>query len=149
MAGLLLFGDKGSLSFDDIGQYLSSANEVSSSERAFSWLTDWLAQNKSRFRKNEQDTWGEVNEGTEIYSVKIIRSVFDKACQEAGYNPQSFLSWLKRKDIIETDGRGLSKRTRINGVLCQCVVLRLSPDGFVEITEEESSQLSDLSDMPL
>ncbi|MDD4564792.1 MAG: DUF927 domain-containing protein [Eubacteriales bacterium] len=124
------FEDKQELYYKDLTQYLSTKAEVSQNERAYSWLTDWLAQNKSHFRKNEQDTWGEVNEGTDIYSAKIIRTVFDKHCQEAGFSPQSFLSWLKRNGLMDADGRGLSKRMRVNGVLCQCVVLRFAPEGF-------------------
>lgn len=139
-----IFMDGKPLKYEDMTQYLSTKAEVSQNERAYNWLCDWIAQNRSHFQDDVLDTWGSVNNG-EVYFIKIIRSVFDSACQDAGYNPSSFLSWMKRKGLINVDGKGLTKRTRINGMLCQCVVLKLSPDGFSEIVDED---LSDLSDLP-
>ena len=63
----------------------------------------------------------------------------DLACCEAGFNPTSFLTFLRRNDKLDTEGRALTKRVRINGRKCQCVVLKKDMDdmGFEEIDENE------------
>lgn len=139
-----LFEDSKELRYCDIVPFLSTKSEVSANERAYSWLTEWLAQNKSKFSESTMatDTWGKF----ELGSACIIRNVFDKACQENGYNSASFISWMKRKNLINADVGRNTRRMRINGVLCQCIVLRLAPEGFEEVLdEEEQEQLSQLS----
>jgi hypothetical protein len=139
-----IFKDGRELRYCDIIPFLSTKTEVSASDRAYSWLTEWIAQNKSKFSEStfSTDTWGKFEMGT----VCIIRNVFDKACQESGYNSASFLAWLKRKNFIDTEFKGNTKRKRINGVLCNCVVLKLTPEGFEEVLDEEEQQrLSNLS----
>ena len=86
----------------------------------------------------------------DVDKISIIRSVFNKACADNGYNSSSFLSWLKRHEIIEAEGKGYTKRIRLNGMKCQCVVLKTNiipemgfvevPEGFQETTEEEQIQ---------
>lgn len=140
-----IFGDGKELFYRDITPFLSTKAEVSASERAYSWLTEWIAQNRNKFTEaaSANDTWGKFELGT----VCIIRNIFDRACQENGFNSTSFLSWLKRKDCIDTEFKGNTRRKRINGVLCHCVVVKLAPEGFEEILDEEEQQsLSDLSD---
>lgn len=142
----MIFEDGNRLTIDEISQFLATHSEVSSDVRAYDWLCDWLAQNNKRFNENGDslEIWGRLD----VNRVLIIRSVFDKACSEAGYNPTSLLSWLKRKQMIETEGKALTKRLRIDGARCQCVVLRTDsmpaqgfdgaiPDGFKEIPEQE------------
>lgn len=133
-----IFKDGKELRYCDIMPYLSTKSEVSANERAYAWLCEWLAQNKSKFDDSSfaTDTWGRF----ELGNACIIRSVFDKACQENGYNPASFLSWLKRNGHIETSGKGYTKSKRINGVPCNCVVFSLTrgaPEGFQEVIGDD------------
>ncbi len=129
-----IFHDKRELFYKDITPFLSTKAEVSANERAYNWLTEWLAQNKSKFDDSSfaTDTWGKFERG----DAYIIRNVFDKACQENGFNSQSFLSWLKRKGYINTNEKGFTKSKRINGVPCNCVIFMLTrgtPEGFQEV----------------
>lgn len=136
MSGLLLFGDKGSLTFDDIGQYLSTSEEVSSSERAYNFLFDWIAQNISKFDEKNVEVWGRRDGGS---AICIIRSVFDRTMAENGFNPVSFLNWLKRKNYIQTGEKGFTKSKRIGGIPCNCVILSVDipdiPGGFQEVVD--------------
>lgn len=142
----MIFKDGAALTMDEVSQFLATHSEVSSDARAYDWLCDWLAQNGKRFVEtdNSLEIWGRIDGNRTL----IIRNVFDKACIEAGYNPSSFLGWLKRKQMIETEGKALTKRLRISGTRCQCVVLKTDmtpaqnfdgaiPDGFNEIPKEE------------
>ena len=52
--------------------------------------------------------------------------------------------------MIEAEGKGYTKRIRLNGMKCQCVILKTNiipemgfvevPEGFQETTEEEQIQ---------
>lgn len=125
-----IFQDSQELFYKDIIQFLSTKKDVSVNDRAFRWLTDWIAQNKSKFDESSfaTDTWGKFETGT----VYILRNVFDRACSDNGFNSASFLSWLKRNDLIETDKTGNTKSTRINSVRCHCVAVNLANLGFDE-----------------
>ena len=138
---VFIFEDGNGLTIDEVTQFLSTHSEVSADRRALDWLMDWVAQNSKKFNhsENTQETWGKVD----FDKVMIIRDIFNKACTENGYNPSSFLSYLRRENLIETEGRGFTKRVRMNGIKCQCVVLKIQPDapeGFSEVPESEQIQ---------
>jgi hypothetical protein len=126
-----IFEDGQELYYKDVIQFLSTKKDVSVNDRAFRWLTDWIAQNKSKFDESSfaTDTWGKMELGT----ICIIRNVFDRACCENGFNASSFLSWLKRNDLIETPDKGNTKVKRINGMPCHCVVLSIPKHDFDEV----------------
>lgn len=133
----LIFHDGNELTVDDVTKFLSTHSEVSASNRAYDWLQDWIAQNAKMFDENrENGTWGKI----EVGRVKIIRTVFNKECAAAGFNPKTVLSNLKQRNLIETEGKGFTKRTRICGQKCQCVVLKTdddAPDGFEAVPDDE------------
>lgn len=132
-----IFNDGNGLALGDVKQFLAKNSDVNVGKRAYEWLCEWLAQNSKKFEKSDNniETWGKKTVG----SVYIIRSVYDKACNENGYNPTVALMWLRDNGLIETEGKALTKRTRINGTKCQCVVLKdVDPeiDGFQEMSKE-------------
>ena len=145
---ILIFEDGNGLKIDEMTQFLATHGEVSSDSRAYEWLMDWIAQNNQKLggRDDVPETWGK----TEVDRISIIRSVFNKACTEKGYNPSSFLSWMRRNNLIETEGKGFTKRIRINGMKCQCVILKRNvipdygsvemPKGFEEVPENEQME---------
>lgn len=132
-----IFDDGNGLMLGDVKQFLAKNSDVNIGKKAYEWLCEWLAQNSKKFEKSDNniETWGKKTVG----SVYIIRSVYDKACNENGYNPTVALMWLRDNGLIETEGKALTKRTRINGTKCQCVVLKdVDPeiDGFQEMSKE-------------
>lgn len=121
-----IFKDGNGLTMEEVTQFLSTHSEVSADARAYEWLIGWLAQNGKKFNQDGDfiETWGKVNEkqGT----VAIIKDVLVKACTENGYNYESFLSWLKRENLLELqkNGKGYTKAVRICGISCHCVVIK-------------------------
>lgn len=131
-----IFKDGAELNVNDVTKFLSTHDEVSANVRAMEWLDGWIAQNGRRFDENNKDEcWGKDTNS----DIRIIKQRFDLACCEAGFNPTSFLTFLRRNDKLDTEGRALTKRVRINGRKCQCVVLKKDMDdmGFEEIDENE------------
>lgn len=137
---MFIFEDGNGLTVDEMTGFLSTHSEVSSDVRALDWLMDWIAQNSKKFsgKDDTPETWGRV-EGNKVL---IIRDIFNKACSDNGYNATSFLSYLKRSEKIETEGRGYTKRLRMNGIKCQCVVLKIDdiPDGFEIVPQDEQME---------
>lgn len=130
LTGMLIFKDGKCLSEKDVAPFLSTKAEVSQNGRAYAWLCEWVAQYRNKFDASDhaqQDCWGKFEEDG---NVCIIRNVFDRACNENGYNAKSFLVWLRGNSFIETAGKGFTKSKRIGGVPCNCVVLSLR--GFEE-----------------
>lgn len=120
----IFFRDGLCLDLKDVSRFLSTHSEVSSNIKAYEWLMEWLAQNAQHFDEGNEkfDAWGKFHLG----SASIIRSVFNKACSENGFNPTAFLTWLKRNEKLEIqeNGKGFTKAMRINKVSCHCVVIK-------------------------
>ena len=74
--------------------------------------------------------------GSDIYGVLeydtayIIRGVFDRALQEAGFSTSATLSYLKANRMIDTRERGYTKTKRIGKTTPQCVCLRMNTDDW-------------------
>ena len=132
----LIFQDGNGLAVKEVAQFLSTHEEVSVNLKAYEWLMEWLAQNSARFDEDQEkmpDIWGKISYG----SAAVIRSVFNKACTENGFNPIAFLAWLKRNDKLELqkNGKGYTKSVKINKIACHCVVIK-QIEGQVEGFEE-------------
>ncbi len=122
----------------DIEQFLTSKDDVDQNMRAYEWLFDFVSSNPVRFRfdENSGELWG-CQDNDFIY---IIKSVFDTKMQEQGFNAASFLSWAKRREIIEGDTQSKNTKMKwINGAGTRCVWLsRIKFKGnFVDITESD------------
>ena len=132
----LIFQDGNGLAVKEVAQFLSTHEEVSVNLKAYEWLMEWLAQNSARFDEDQEkmpDIWGKISYG----SAAVIRSVFNKACTENGFNPTAFLAWLKRNDKLELqkNGKGYTKSVKINKIACHCVVIK-QIEGQIEGFEE-------------
>lgn len=88
-------------------------------------MCDWVAQNSTRLQPDVEsgDTYG-VIEGDWAY---IISSVFRRAVEDVGFSSAALLSHMKQKGLIQTRGRNSTRGKRINGVLTECVVMRIAP----------------------
>jgi hypothetical protein len=73
------------------------------------------------------DLYGTL-EGEWVY---VNNSIFRKAVKDAGFDDRALLSWLKSNNLIEYRAKNNTKGKRINGVLTECVVMKM-PDEFSE-----------------
>lgn len=119
-----IFKDNRALTADDIKDYLRTKDSVSVNERGYEHICQWVVQNAHRLcgTSTEQEVWGKI-EGDTAY---VIKTKFNQAVGDAGYNPQALLSWMKQRKLIETRGRNLTKCKSINGIGTECVGLRMS-----------------------
>ena len=138
-----IFRDGQCLTMEQMSEFLKSKAAISGPERGYHYMCDWVAQSGNKFVRPEDAGSDKVYNG-EIYgyldgnTAYIISSVFRRACDDEGISSQGLLSWLKTNNLIETRGRALSKGKRINGVLAECIVLKL------QIFEDEYDDENDL-----
>ena len=99
-------------------------------------------RNPNRFKTNEfGDYQGEVWGKKEADNIYIIKSVFDREMQNAGYNSTAFLSWAKRRDMLVTDNNKRTKKARITGNPTNCICIKTNLPTFENLPEIDTSDL--------
>lgn len=130
-----IFKDDYALTVKDIQEFLASREAVSAGRRAYDWLCDWVASNANRFYSGDEvptgDTYGVLDDNV----AYIIRGVFDRVVQEAGFSTSATLSFLRSNRLIETRGKGYTKTKRIGKTTPQCVWLYLQTD--YEVSDDD------------
>ena len=117
-----IFQDGKALTVDEIGQFLKAQSTVSLADRGYDIICDWVAVNANKLRGTDSgDCYGLVKEGM----AYIIRSVFNKVCQENAINAKALLSHLKSKGLIDVGTKGYTQSKWIGGQSASCVCLHL------------------------
>lgn len=138
----LIFQDGNNLTVEDVAQIMTKRTDVDVNARAYDFIFDLVVKNINKFTPNEfgnyqNEIWGKIDEG----QVYIIKSIFDKEMANAGFNSTSFLSWAKRQGKLCTDAQRRTRRTRIAGMLSNCVCIKAEnleiPTGFTESLQDE------------
>lgn len=138
----LIFKDGNNLTVEEVAGFMTKREEIDVNARAYNFVLDWIAKNINKFKPNEfgnyqGEAWGKVDNDC----VYIIKSIFDKEMNNAGFNPVAFLSWAKRNGYVHTAEGRRTRRSRIAGVVANCVCLvaeniDISTD-FEEINPDE------------
>lgn len=124
------FHDNILLTIEDLIPFLYTKDDVSANKNAYEWIRDFVTSNINNFKTNFygeylKECWGQIEYEAKIKKQKmyIIKSVFDKKMKENGFNSQSFLSWAKRKNLIETDENRFTKKKKIQSIATNCVCI--------------------------
>lgn len=129
-------GTERSLTIEQISEFLASRAAVSAGDRGYQYLCDWVTQHSNQLvgRSDTVEVLGALD-GNRAY---IIRSVFERILQDAGYSTAAMISYLKQEHLLETRGRANTKGKRINGLPTECFCLILPA---VELDDEELDEL--------
>ena len=116
-------GTERPLTIEQISEFLASRAAVSAGDRGYQYLCDWVTQHSNQLvgRSDTIEVLGALD-GNRAY---IIRSVFERILQDAGYSTAAMISYLKQEHLIETRGRNNTKGKRINGIPTECFCLLL------------------------
>ncbi len=129
-----IFPGERPLTVPEMGEFLASKAAVSAGDRGYKYLCDWVTQNSGKLcgrSDNGQEVYGaieyvELITGDQVAArAYVVRSVFERVLTDAGFSPVSVLSYLKQNALIDCRGRAYTKGKRINGVLTECVCIRL------------------------
>lgn len=94
-------------------EYLRNKGDVSENERAYIYLMDTIAANSFKFTEkgvssiSSSEIWGCW---TAENQVAIIGSIFNRLLKDGGFQAKAFLSWCKKKNLIECDSKGNPKK---------------------------------------
>lgn len=127
-------GTQQPLTIEQISEFLASKAAVSAGDRGYKYLCDWVTQNSNKLCGRSENPNIDVLGALEPGRAYIIRSVFERILQDAGYSTAAMISYLKQESLIETRGRANTKGKRINGIPTECFCLRLPT---VELDDEE------------
>jgi len=140
-ATTLIFQDSKGLTVDEMAGFMKTNEQVSAGVRGYDYMCGWVSQNAGRFIERDEviamnETLGALKDG---YAC-IIRTVFDKACADAGLSSKALLSYLRSNNLIRTTKGKLTKSMRIHRIATECVCMKL-PDDEQEFTEIPNEQL--------
>ena len=112
---------------------MKEKSEVSTSERGYEYMCGWVAAHVNQFRESVErgDRYGVIDGDTAI----INRTIWNKACEEAGISSKALLGHLKSKGLISVSGKGYTKMKSIDGLPVHCVWMRLPPEDAEERDE--------------
>ena len=124
-----IFKDGRQLKYDEISEYLHTKSEVDINERAYDYICETVAANAQKFGGDAVESWGRFSGD----QVQIIRSIFEKICEEGGYSSRAVLSWLMRKKLLEPsfkkDGKMMpTKVVKMENSSVRCVIITLPED---------------------
>ena len=128
-----IFSGQQPLTIEQVSEFLASKAAVSAGDRGYKYLCDWVTQNSNKLCGRSENPNIEVLGALEDGRAYIIRSVFERILQNAGYSTAAMISYLKQSNLIETRGRANTKGKRINGIPTECFCLRLPS---VELDDE-------------
>ena len=128
-----IFSGQQPLTIEQVSEFLASKAAVSAGDRGYKYLCDWVTQNSIKLGGRSENPNIEVLGALEDGRAYIIRSVFERILQDAGYSTAAMISYLKQSNLIETRGRANTKGKRINGIPTECFCLRLPS---VELDDE-------------
>lgn len=139
----LIFKDGNNLTVEDMTKIMTKKDDVNVNMRAYEFILEMATRNLNRFKSNEYgDYQGEVWGKIDKQYIYIIKSVFDREMQNAGFNSTAFLAWAKRRDLVLAAKERRTKMVRIAGTLTNCVCIRKSDeshenDGLPPISDIE------------
>ena len=118
-------GGQRPITVEQISEFLASKAAVSAGDRGYKYLCDWVTQNSNKLCTRSDNPNQEVLGALEDGRAYIIRSVFERILQDAGYSTAAMVSYLKQSHLIETRGRNNTRGKRINGIPTECFCLVL------------------------
>lgn len=133
----LFFNDNNNLTVQDMAKIMTKKDEVNVNTRSYDYIIELVARNPNKFKTNDfgdyqGEVWGKID-GNHIY---IIKSVFDREMQNAGFNSTAFLSWAKRMDYLLTSKERRTIVSRVAGTPTNCVCI-------VKKQEQELPEIDD------
>lgn len=131
------------ITINEISAFLASKAAVSAGDRGYKFLCDWVTQNSNRLCGRAENANTDVLGAIENGRAYIIRSVFERVLQDAGYSTAAMVSYLKQEGLIETRGKHNTRSKRINMIPTECFCLVLP-----QVTPDDEEDPDD-DDLPL
>ena len=138
-----IFNGDSNLTVEQMAEFLKSREQVSAGARGYAYMCDWVSQNANKMR-DTQDGTGDVLGMIENGYAYIIRSAFNKACQDAGISAPALLGYLRTRKLIllRSHGKGMTVGKRINKINTECVAMLLPASDMPEQPEQAQETMA-------
>lgn len=141
LADKFIFKTGNVLTVSDMTKFLKDKSDVSAGQRAYNFLCDWVAMNRSRFLKPEENSgevWGKIIED----KVWINASKLTKCLSDEGYSNTATISWMDSNGLLEynksSSDRHKTVKTSVYGFRSHYYIMKLPiEDGIDELVGEE------------
>ena len=87
-----IFSGQQPLTIEQVSEFLASKAAVSAGDRGYKYLCDWVTQNSNKLCGRSENPNIEVLGALEDGRAYIIRSVFERILQDAGYSTAAMIS---------------------------------------------------------
>ena len=126
LASNIIFGNEIALTVSEVSEFLNSKETMNIHARAYNYMMEYISRNSNKFTATSTtEILGKLSD-MECY---IIKSVFDKICEEQNYNPTAFLSWLATNGKLTKKSKDKNTASvRINGIKTRCVCIAIDND---------------------
>lgn len=94
-----IFSGQQPLTIEQVSEFLASKAAVSAGDRGYKYLCDWVTQNSNKLCGRSENPNIEVLGALEDGRAYIIRSVFERILQDAGYSTAAMISYLKQENL--------------------------------------------------
>jgi hypothetical protein len=118
-----IFTDGNALKVDDIDKYLHSKESVDVNLRAYEYFRDMIAANHYKFIDGGRPPTGECWGSLSGRKTNVLKTIYEKICNEGGYDSKALASWMKQRELSETSSDREFKKVSINGIKLWCVCL--------------------------
>ncbi len=128
-----IFCDGMALKPADILPYLKSIDSVDTGKRGYEYVYGFCVENSGKFKKDADVCYGKMTED----ELVVIGTVFNRICNDGGYNPDAVIGWLDKEGVLikGKDGKN-RKQVKINGYNTRCVCIDLTKgDGQENISD--------------
>jgi len=135
-----IFKDGKALSFDELKKALTDKHTLSENERCYAYIISECDANTSKFYKGEleeiyNEAWGreyfDKVAGKNCYA--IYTNVFKRICKTGNFNPEAFISWALKNEILIGGSNNMPTKVVKFGLACSRCYVLVRPD---EVAEE-------------
>lgn len=147
----MFFKDGNALTVEDISEILTKKSDVDVNARALDYIYELVERNPIHFKPNEfgdykSEIWGKL----EYDYIYIMKSVFDREMSNQGFNGTAFLSWAKRRGLLDCNEGRRTKRTRILSSIVNTVCIkRVQEDAEILSANFNDTDFDDEYDLPM
>lgn len=132
----LFFKDGRNVKVSEITEFLSSKQSISSGDRAYETIYNWVRTNNNKFEGVEiAEKWGKYDNDEHPQWVYIISNQLEKLLKSEGIHMKPILSWLYENKLLETNKSGHKYNAKIGKSVVTCVKIKLKDVDFIEVDE--------------
>lgn len=116
------------LTVEELAPYLAAAKAISTGERAYQYIYNWVAEHYGQLESSYRDCYGKVFKANKLNYAFITTNAFRSALEEGGFSPEATLSYLKAQNLLRRSAKNVQAMRKINEVTAKGYEILLPPE---------------------